>query len=69
VAPLADAHEIVVMEGGRVVARGSHEELMEHSSFYATIYRQQTDSMPLIGSGNRGSLSFEAPRGRGSRAG
>lgn len=44
VAPLADAGEIVVMERGRIVARGSHDELMERSSFYATIYRQQTDS-------------------------
>ncbi len=42
VAPLADAREIVVMEGGRIVERGSHAHLLEHSPFYATIYRQQT---------------------------
>jgi ATP-binding cassette, subfamily B, multidrug efflux pump len=42
VAPLADAQEIVVLENGRIVARGPHERLLEQSSFYATIYRQQT---------------------------
>ena len=43
VAPLADANEIVVMEHGRIVAMGTHEELLDRSTFYATIYRQQTD--------------------------
>ena len=43
VAPLADAREILVMEAGRIVARGAHSELMVSSSFYATIYRQQTE--------------------------
>lgn len=43
VAPLADAQEIVVMEGGRIVERGSHAHLLERSPFYATIYRQQTE--------------------------
>ena len=44
VAPLAEAHEILVMERGRIVARGTHEELLGASSFYATIYRQQKAS-------------------------
>ena len=42
IAPLADAQEILVIERGRVVARGNHEELLEASPFYATIYRQQS---------------------------
>lgn len=42
VAPLADANQIVVMEGGRIVERGTHEQLLKQSRFYATIYRQQT---------------------------
>jgi ATP-binding cassette, subfamily B, multidrug efflux pump len=41
IAPLADAQEILVMERGRIVARGSHDELLDASPFYATIYRQQ----------------------------
>lgn len=45
VAPLADAQEIVVMEGGSIVARGSHKDLMDKNAFYATIYRQQTSSV------------------------
>ena len=42
VAPLADAREIIVMDSGRIVARGPHEQLLTRSGFYATIYRQQT---------------------------
>ncbi len=42
VAPLADAHTLVVMDRGRIVARGSHEELLQQSSYYRTIYEQQT---------------------------
>lgn len=41
-APLADADEIVVMEEGRIVERGTHSQLLERSGFYATIYYQQT---------------------------
>jgi len=41
IAPLADADEILVMERGRIVARGNHNELLTASPFYATIYRQQ----------------------------
>lgn len=46
VAPLADANEIVVLDQGAVVARGTHGQLMETSPYYRTIYRQQmrTDS-------------------------
>lgn len=43
VAPLAEAHEIVVMDRGRLVATGAHARLIETNSFYATIYRQQTE--------------------------
>ena len=42
VAPLADAHRIVVLEEGRIAASGTHEQLLEASPFYATIHRQQT---------------------------
>lgn len=41
IAPLADAHEILVMERGRIAARGNHQQLLAASPFYATIYRQQ----------------------------
>jgi ATP-binding cassette, subfamily B, multidrug efflux pump len=45
IAPLADAEEILVMERGRIVARGNHAELLEASPFYATIYKQQSVHM------------------------
>lgn len=45
VAPLAEAHEILVMERGRIVARGTHDELLRASPFYATIYRQQSTAV------------------------
>ena len=43
-APLADADEIVVMEEGSIVERGTHAQLLEKSGFYATIYHQQTSA-------------------------
>lgn len=43
IAPLIDADEIVVMERGRVVDRGSHVELIERSAFYSNIFRHQTN--------------------------
>ncbi|MHC1724951.1 MAG: ABC transporter ATP-binding protein [Syntrophobacteraceae bacterium] len=44
VAPLADADEILVMDNGQVVDRGSHEDLIRRNAFYETIYRHQTSS-------------------------
>jgi ATP-binding cassette subfamily B protein len=42
VAPLADADTIMVMDHGMIVAQGSHDDLMNASSYYRTIYEQQT---------------------------
>ncbi len=46
VAPLADAKEILVMENGRIVDRGTHDQLIERNVFYKTIYRHQTSMAP-----------------------
>ena len=35
------ADMILVMDGGRIVARGKHEELLQSSPLYANIYEQQ----------------------------
>lgn len=44
VAPLIDAGEILVMDRGRIVARGPHQDLIGHNKFYNTIYEHQTSS-------------------------
>ncbi len=41
-APLAQADKLIVMEKGRIVARGDHEYLLRENKFYATIYEYQT---------------------------
>lgn len=41
VAPLIESGEIFVMDGGRIVARGSHEDLLGTNEFYRTIYTHQ----------------------------
>ncbi|MDO4537323.1 MAG: ABC transporter ATP-binding protein [Coriobacteriales bacterium] len=35
---------ILVMDGGRIVERGSHEELLERGGFYARLYRSQWET-------------------------
>jgi ATP-binding cassette subfamily B protein len=44
-APLAQADQLIVMEKGRIVTRGSHEHLLQENMFYATIYEYQTSRM------------------------
>jgi ATP-binding cassette subfamily B protein len=38
---IQDAHEIVVLEGGRVAERGNHAELLSRGGLYATMWRLQ----------------------------
>ena len=42
VASVEDADLILVMDNGRIVERGTHEELMQSSEIYREIYQQQT---------------------------
>jgi len=42
IAPLMDAKEILVMDQGRIAAKGTHQYLLEHNKFYKTIYEYQT---------------------------
>ena len=44
-APLAQADQLIVMEKGKIVARGDHEYLLRENKFYATIYEYQTSRM------------------------
>jgi ATP-binding cassette subfamily B protein len=44
IASLADADEILVMDKGKIVARGAHRELLDSNAFYRKIYSHQTSS-------------------------
>ena len=41
ISTVLNADQILVLEAGNVVARGTHEELMEDSPVYADIYHSQ----------------------------
>jgi ABC-type multidrug transport system fused ATPase/permease subunit len=41
VAAVRRAHQIAVLDKGRLVERGSHEELLERGGVYAELYRTQ----------------------------
>ena len=43
---VVDAHEIVVLDGGRVVERGAHAELLARDGRYAQMWRLQQSSEP-----------------------
>jgi ATP-binding cassette subfamily B protein len=36
------AHRIHVLEAGRIIEAGTHEELIEHGGLYAALWRVQT---------------------------
>jgi ATP-binding cassette subfamily B protein len=38
---IRDADTIVVMEGGRIVEQGSHDELLANGGLYARLYESQ----------------------------
>ena len=38
---IRDSDEILVIDGGRIVERGTHESLLERAGFYAEMYRSQ----------------------------
>ena len=39
---MEEADLILVMDGGRIVAQGSHEQLMQTSPIYQEVYHSQT---------------------------
>ncbi len=41
-APLSQADQLIVMDRGKILARGEHEQLLQKNRFYATIYQYQT---------------------------
>ncbi|MBA2608453.1 MAG: ABC transporter, partial [Actinobacteria bacterium] len=41
------AHKIHVLEAGRVIETGTHEELVDHGGLYAALWRVQTGEAAL----------------------
>lgn len=42
VSSVKDADQIIVLEQGRIIERGTHDELIEAGGYYADLYRRQT---------------------------
>ena len=49
VASVRDADMILVMDGGRVAAQGTHEELMESCGIYRDVYQSQQEGVSIGG--------------------
>jgi ATP-binding cassette, subfamily B, multidrug efflux pump len=44
VAAIKDADQIIVLDQGKVVARGTHEQLLAQGGLYSDLYRTQLDT-------------------------
>ncbi|WP_229802361.1 ABC transporter ATP-binding protein [Paramylibacter ulvae] len=60
---ILDADQIVVMDQGRIVDQGSHDELLERGGIYADLFNLQFDTTPIHGT-ERNTRSFA---GRGAQ--
>jgi ATP-binding cassette subfamily B multidrug efflux pump len=49
ISTIRDLDQIVVLDGGRIVERGTHRELLAHGGLYASMYRRQLLSEELEG--------------------
>src|SRR5689334_22285012 len=64
---IVDAHEILVLDHGRIVERGTHVALLAANGAYARMWRLQQDerreeTSPPAGSGGEGERTGSAPR-------
>jgi ATP-binding cassette, subfamily B, heavy metal transporter len=50
---IIDAHNIVVMDGGRIVEQGSHPALLAHNGRYARLWKSQQESALKSSNGNQ----------------
>ena len=49
VTSICEADLILVMDGGRVVAQGTHEELMKNCEIYRDVYQSQQEGVSIGG--------------------
>lgn len=47
---IRDADWVLVMNNGRIVEQGTHDQLLAAGGFYATLYRSQFADAPVVGS-------------------
>ena len=43
------ADEIIVLEKGRIIERGTHDELLKQNGYYASLYKIQEEGMQDVG--------------------
>ena len=61
VASVQDADRIIMMDGGRITAIGTHEELMKTSDVYRDIYTSQNRASQNTAGGDKGCRITPAP--------
>ena len=49
ISTVRDADQILVLDGGRIVERGTHDELIERGGLYAELHRKQLLEEELAG--------------------
>jgi ATP-binding cassette subfamily B protein len=62
ISTVLNADQILVMDKGKIVAHGRHEELMENSAIYAEIYNSQLVEDAVLNGDTLPALSEEVLR-------
>lgn len=66
---LRDADSLIVVENGRVVERGTVDELIAMNGVYHKLYKMQTEALKMIGIGDEADAGADGGRGPGGPGG